>query len=321
MHRAQSGDLPAGQGRVGDQARRPDPVAGQVDARQPGGVDRRPATESAARRNRCRASDHHAGKESAGHHVFLPNAGSRQVGLQDGPVRFGFGRTITDGSDDRLARWRLAGRRRLDRRVHRGINTKDITRVGHPPQASVETGGGHFGTEVAPSRVSGQQPDGCRRAAGGDDHRACGQRTVARGHLDPASGGPDAGDLDPGAHLAEGGQSGVISWAQPPSRYRTPLAARCNWAIAASAANVFMSEAYVVRRTSAVTAATAAGPKPAPAIHCDTEAPACRCGRSRGSRARSAAYASLSFRPRSVVRRSESGLVGRRWSSPPARAW
>jgi hypothetical protein len=182
--------LAAGQGGVGDKARRPDPVSGQVDPRQPGGVDRRPTTESAPRRSRCRARNDHTGEETAGHHVFLPNACSSQVGSQDGAVHRGFGGTITDGGDDRLARWRLAGRRRLDRRVHRGINTEEITRVWYPPQASVETGGCHLGTEVAPSR------------------------------------------------------------------------------------NVFMSETYVVRRTSASTAAAAAGPKPAPAIHCDTEAPA-----------------------------------------------
>jgi hypothetical protein len=112
LHRAESDSPAAGQGCVGDEARRPDPVASQVNARQAGGVDRRPAAESAARRNRCRASDDHSGKESAGHDIFLPNAGSRQVGLEDGPVRFGFGGTITDRGDDRLARWRLAGRRR-----------------------------------------------------------------------------------------------------------------------------------------------------------------------------------------------------------------
>ena len=164
--REQSGDPRAGQGSVSDESRRPDPVAGQVDAGQPGGVDRGPATQATAGRDRRRSRDDHAGQESARHHVLLPDAGPGQEGFEDDPVRFGVGGTITDGRDYRLARRRLPGGRRLDRRVRRDIDTEDVTRVGHPPQASVETGGRHLGTEVAPARIGGQQPASRRRAAG-----------------------------------------------------------------------------------------------------------------------------------------------------------
>ena len=310
--------MPAGQGGVGEEARRPNPVAGQVDPRQPGGVDRRRAVEPAARRDRRGARDDHAGQEPAGHHVFLPKAGSCQVGPEDGPVRAGFSGTVADGRDDRMARRRLAGRRRLDRRVHRGVEAEDIAGVRHPPQASVKAGGGQFGAEVAPAWVGGQQPAGRRRAARRDDRRARRQRAAAGGHLDPAGGGRDAGDLDPARSWQRSARR--VSWAQPPSRYRTPCAASRNWATAASAANVCRSEAYVVRRTKALTAAAPAGPRPAPAIHCAAEVPAKPPRSNRGSRARSAATASLSARPRRVVRAanrdSSAGGAARRRPGP-----